>query len=334
MWGNRYAHALAVGAVLGFGGLLFGSPVSAADLPVKAPPPPSSPWVLDVHGFFDFNVANTRVTGGGLLLYNTDSLLIQPSVGLALDIYKDPKGFINSFSVFAGALNKNITDPHGLQAGLRHWQEMDWWAGFSVGFAQHWTFSAQHLEFVFPWDGTAFNDVFKLAFDDSYWGWPITFNPYFQVFYTERGGSTVIFGKRSGTERLEAGIVPTLSLMKPFGIPLTFTAPTWVEFGPSSFWNRNDGTTNFCGPTPAIAVPCPLNNVGYVSSGLQAKYTLESIIPKRLGVWYVRGGVQWVHIVNDALLAAQTSVGTAVVANFPQAKRDVAVVSGGFGFSF
>ena len=100
---------------------------------------------------------------------------------------------------------------------------------------------------MFPWDGTAENYVFALSFNDAFLGWPITFNPYFQVFYNDRGGSTVVLGKRGDTYRLEAGIVPTYSFMKPFNIPLTLTAPTWVEFGPSEFWNRNDGTTNFCG---------------------------------------------------------------------------------------
>ena len=75
--------------------------------------------------------------------------------------------------------------------------------------------------------------------------------------------------------------------------------------------------------------PCALNNVGYFSTGLQAKYTIDAFVPKRLGTWYVKGGVQYYHIINDALLAAQTLAGTAVVATFPQANSDVAIVSGG-----
>ncbi len=70
------------------------------------------------------------------------------------------------------------------------------------------------------------------------------------------------------------------------------------------------------------------------------------IVPKRLGSWYVKGGVQWFHILNDALLAAQGTgglpagsaetafAGTAVVAGFPQAKKDIAVVNVATGFSF
>jgi len=316
---------------------------------VKAPPP--SPWVLDVHGFVDVSFGNTRVTGGGMLLYPTSSALVQPSIGVSLDIYKDKSGFINSFSVFAGIWNEVVPKLGSLQsaAGWRHWQEMDWWVGVKVGFAQHWTLTAQHLEFVFPSPyptsfpptgatfqlPTAVNDVFTLSFNDAYLGLPITFNPYFQIFYTERGGSTVIWGKKSDTYRLEAGIVPTISLAKPYGIPLTISAPIFVEFGPSDFWNRNDGTTNVCGTLSNQ--PCALSNLAYYSAGLQGKYTIDSgVVPKRLGTWYVKGGFQWYHITNEALLAAQTADANAlyVVQHFADAKKDPVIWSGGVGFSW
>jgi hypothetical protein len=302
----------------------------AADMPLKAPPPPPpSPWVLDVHGFFDLSVANTRVTGSGLYLYSR-AAVVQPSLGLALDIYKDPGGFINSFSVYGGVWNETWTNP--LPAGARHWQEMDWWAGFSVGFAQHWKFSAQHLEFqIIPISVNNINDTATLSFDDSYMGFPITFNPYLNVFYTERNGSVVVFGKRKDAVRFDAGISPTYSFQKSTGIPLSISVPTWVAFGPSDFWNRNDGTTNACGVLQNQ--PCALSNLGYVTTGLSAKLGLDSVIPKRLGNWYAKAGVQWYHIDNDALLAAQV-VANPGVPNFASAKRDITVVSGSTGFTF
>jgi hypothetical protein len=328
---NRLATAIAA-AALNVGVMYSGSIASAADMPVKAlPPPPASPWVFDVHGFADLTVANTRVTGSGLYLYPR-AAVVQPSLGLSLDIYKDPKGFINSFSVFGGVWNETWTDPR-LPVSGRHWQEMDWWAGASVGFAEHWKISAQHLEFLFPGGGAAINDTATLSFDDSYLGWLITFNPYINAFYTERGGSVVFLGKRTDAIRFDAGISPTYSFLKSTGIPFTITAPISVAFGPSEFWNRNDGTTNFCGPL--TNAPCALSNVGYYSAGLQGKLALDSVVPKRLGNWYVKGGVQWYHLDNDALLAAQTVAGgIGSVPNFPSAKRDIAVVSGSTGFSF
>jgi hypothetical protein len=344
MFANRFASALVLAAALSLGGL--GSAASAADLKLKAKAPPPTPWVLDVHGGADFTFANTRVTSSsGLLLYPTSSVIFQQTTWLQLDIYKDKSTFINSFSIFGGVWNETYTDPSGFQTAYRHWQEMDWWGGFNVGFAENWGFNYQHLEFNFPWDGGIQNDIFKLSFDDGYLGYPITINPYFSVFYVEGGGSPPILGNRSSIYRLEAGISPTYSFMKPSGVPLTISAPTAVTFGPSSYWNRADGTTNLCGPTSTS--PCALSNLGYVTTGLQAKYSIsDMIVPKRLGSWYIKGGVQWFHILNDALLAAQGTgglpagssetafAGTAVVAGFPQAKKDIAVVNVGTGLSF
>src|SRR2546425_11451088 len=66
MWGNRCAWALVVGATLGFGGMLSGSPTLAADLPVKAPPPPPAAPEFDIHGFFDISFKNDYITPRGL----------------------------------------------------------------------------------------------------------------------------------------------------------------------------------------------------------------------------------------------------------------------------
>jgi hypothetical protein len=323
---RRLGSTLVAGAVA-LGVSCLGSAAFAADMPVKAPPPPASPFVLDVHGFFDLTVASTRVTGSGLYLYPR-AALVQPSLGLALDIYKDPKGFINSFSVFAGVWNESWTRPFG---AARHWQEMDWWAGFSIGFAEHWKLSVQHLQFEIIGVGNPVNDTATLSFDDSYWGWPVTFSPYINLFYTERNGSVVVYGKRTDAFRFDAGITPTYSFMKSHGIPLSISAPTWVAFGPSEFWNRNDGTTNVCGALQNL--PCGLSNVGYYTTGLSAKYALDPWVPKRLGNWYVKGGVQFYHIDNNALLAAQV-VANPGVPNFLAAKRNITMVSGSTGFSF
>ena len=117
---------------------------------------------------------------------------------------------------------------------------------------------------------------------------------------------------------------------KYIGIPLTVSAPTWITVGDTNFWNRQDGTTNLCGSTSTS--PCATNSVGYYSTGLQAKLSIaDTIIPKRLGSWYLKAGVQYYHLQNDALLAAQA---TTVGLTFPNAKRDIVVGSGGLGFSF
>lgn len=324
----RTVSAFLAGAALTLG--IVGSPsvAPAADLPVKAVPV-ATPWVLDVHGGADLTFANTRVTGGGLYLYNR-GFVTQTSVALSLDIYKNPNGFISGVSAFGGVWNENWSSP---PVGGRSWQEMDWWVGFNVNFAKYWTFSAQTLQFEFPGGPTDYNYVFGLAFNDAaFFNWPMGFNPYVNMFYNAAGPSTVVLGKNGGVYRFDVGIAPSYSFMKTANIPLTITAPVWVTVGPTSYWNRADGTTNLCGPTTTS--PCATSNMGYVAAGLQAKYSLETIIPKRLGSWYAKGGVTYYHLVNDALLAAQTPTGVNTAATFPTAHRDIGLVSGGLGFTF
>ena len=116
-----------------------------------------------------------------------------------------------------------------------------------------------------------------------------------------------------------------------------FTAPTWVTLGPSSYWNKNDGTTNKCGTLSTS--PCSLSNTGVFTTGLQGKLALDSIVPKRLGGWYVKAGARYYRILNDALLAAQEFTGSAggaagVFGTFPNAHRDVGVVYAGAGLGF
>ncbi len=174
------------------------------------------------------------------------------------------------------------------------------------------------------------NYVFGLALDDSFLGLPIAFNPYVNLFYNATGGSTVALGKTSSTYRFDIGIARATALPSRMAFPLTVTFPMQVTVGPSSYWNRADGTTNTCGPTTEL--PCSSGGVGYTSVGIAGKYLLTDIIPSRLGTWYVKAGASWVHVFNDSLLGAQVAVGSATT--FPNAKRDIGVYNGGFGFSF
>ncbi|WP_068015339.1 hypothetical protein [Rhodoplanes sp. Z2-YC6860] len=328
----KSASALLVGAAISLGAITsVTSSASAADLlPVKAKAPVIGPTVpLDVHGYFDLTFATTRITPGGLMIYPRGGYLSQPEVGLSIDIYKDPNGFINSVSVFGGVWNEFWSSP---PPGGRTWQEMDWWAGFTVGFARDWKFTAQKLDFVFPSGGSDLqNYYFILAYDDSKLGlFPFAWNPTVKLFWTHHGGSAVVLGKTSDGYRFEVGVAPSWSMQKYWGIPLTFTIPTWVAVAPSSYYNRNDGTTNLCGATQNL--PCGTDNLGLVSTGLQARYSLAGVVPTRLGSWYIKAGVQYYHISNDALLASQVITGAAP--NFSSAHKDVVVGNTGIGFTF
>ena len=154
----------------------------------------------------------------------------------------------------------------------------------SVKFARHWKFGVEYVEFLSPttvttsFPATERNFEFSLAYDDSHWGYPIVINPYVKLFYAASGPSTVVLGKRGDTYDVEIGMVPTFDTKKYTGVPLIFSAPTWITVGPKDYWNRNDGTTNFCGLLSNA--PCATSNAGVFSTGLQAKYMLEHVDPE------------------------------------------------------
>src|SRR5471030_2330034 len=183
--GSGIKYFLGTALSLGVAGL--SSVASAADFPVKAKVPiVGASMPLDVHGFADYTIASGRVTPGGLRIYPNRGSLSQFEVGLSLDIYKNPTGFVNSFSVFGGIWNEIWSSP---PSGTRSWQEMDWWVGGSVGFAKYYNLSVQSLQFEFPGGlPTARMVVVTLSANDKTWGLPIALNPYVNWFYNYTGG--------------------------------------------------------------------------------------------------------------------------------------------------
>jgi hypothetical protein len=299
-----------------------GSAALAADMPVKAPPPPAPE--LDMHAFFDISFKNDYITPRGLLVTNT-GLTTQVLGGLAADVYKDKGGFINLVSFYGYVWNDIWSAQKHPTASS--WNEFDWAVGMSVKFAQNWKFGVEYVEFISPPGNFRIerNVELTLAYDDGWWwgGAPFAINPYVKLFYAVSGSSTVVTGKAGDTYDVEIGITPTLDTKKYTGIPLTLSAPTWVTVGPSDYWNIG---ANVCGPAL-----CSKDNAGVFSTGLTGKLALDWV-PSRFGKWYAKAGFQYYHIINDNLLLAQTLVGTA--ATFASAHEDVFVGFGGVGFSF
>jgi hypothetical protein len=150
-------------------------------------------------------------------------------------------------------------------------------------------------------------------------------------------------GQSSNALEVFLGMTPTIDLMKYWGLPITLSAPTSVTLGPSSYWNRNDGTTNFCAPLSSPmggpSAPCALSNLGYFTTGLTGITPVTAFIPKRLGDWSVKYGFQYYHIINDALLAAQEFTAGAsgvstVNGTFSQTTRDIVVGFVGVAMTF
>jgi len=309
--------------------LAFGSggSASAADLPVKAPPVAPAPAVpLDIHGFFDVSGKPDYISPRGLLLTNT-GLTTQITTGFSLDLHKNPGGFINDVAVNFGIWNDLWSKQNSPTVGS--WNEFDWWVGGALAFAHDWKFGVTYVEFLSPPGAfsTIRNVEFSLRYSDGPTGWALTFDPYVKLFYSASGPSTVAVGKKGGIYDVELGFVPTIDLKKYGWLPITLTAPTWVTVGPANFWNR--GVTG-CGPS--VLTQCATSNAGVFSTGLTAKLPIDFLIPPRLGNWYVDGGVQYYHLINDSLLLAQTATGTAP--SFAAAKRGIVVGFAGLGFAY
>ncbi len=319
----RSTTALLVGCVWALG--LGGTAALAADMamPVKAPPPPPPPpswW----SGFVELDGESFLINPQGQALINTGSASLV--AGLNLTLYKDKTGFINNVTV-GGLL---ATDWSGSGFG-------GYWANGgnnstngvlfdtvfilsqAVTFGQYWTLSNEYVNVYsndvadgngglakcsmtncsgFP---TLIFDQVKLSLNDSFTGWPITFNPYVTWYYvlpsvgTPGGGgpgsvSPACFSCQVNNYDFFLGATPTWDWTKQFGIPITWKVPTYVTVGPASFWNGNGDGLGLASS----------GNVGVFTIGLTAVYPL-TWLPAQYGHWYAKAGFQWYDVINTSL---------------------------------
>jgi hypothetical protein len=291
-----------------------------AALPVKATPPappPPSWW----SGFVELDGESFLITpsGGALIPHGSASF----SAGLALSLYKNPTGIINDFSV--GLFLD--TDWSGHFSG--------YWAGGgpsangalfqtvlglnqSVTFEKYWTLGNTFYNVISNDSQTkpAFAgcvgaacaaltnfsgypalvwDELKLTLNDSFTGWPITFNPYVTWYYEMQsinihGISAACVGACAVNDyQFFLGMTPTIDLHKYWGIPVTLKAPTYVTVGPSSFWNA----------APELVGPSS-GSLGVFTTGLTAIVPLSFMAPQ-FGHWFAKVGFQWYDVINTAM---------------------------------
>jgi hypothetical protein len=306
-----------------------GIAIGLATLPMRAnasepyAPPPAPAVGSAIHGFGDVTFTNDYITPRGLLVTNT-GLTTQILNGLVFSLYKG-HGLISNVTLTAGIWNDLWSEQNNPKVGS--WNEFDWFVGLDFTVARNWNAGVQFVQFLSPPGNfrAESNIQFSLAYDDSNRGWPIAIHPYVKLFYAAAGDSTVVEGKKGDTYDVELGLVPTY-IIKHYNRSITLTAPTWITVGPTTYWN--DGATG-CGPVPTSA--CAKSNAGVFSTGLAARMPLDFISPA-YGNWYIKGGVQYYHIINDSLLLAQTAVGTA--SSYADAHREVVTGFGSIGFSW
>jgi len=289
------------------------------------------------------------------MLVNPQGFILQTQAaatlvaGLNLTLYKDKAGFINNVTVGALlATDWSSTPFTGVWAltgpsdsgGLF---DTVFVASAAVTFGQYWTLSNEFLNVYsndvtcaiagqagcaptatgahgfgyLPWD------QIKLSLNDSFTGWPITFNPYVQYWYewagtTGQAAACATCINNSGD--FFVGMTPTIDLSKYWGIPVTLKAPTYVTVGPTSFWGAGSS-----------------GGVGMFTTGLTAVLPL-SWMPAQYGHWYVKGGFQYYDIINTNLQlsnAISACGGTATIATCPSSQTTNIIVGfGGIGVAF
>lgn len=276
------------------------------------------PLNSNIHGYVDLGFKNDYVTPRGLLVTKT-GVTTQVLTGLILDIYKEPSSLISKVSLVGYIWNDLWSKQHNHNVGC--WNEMDWGLGASLQIANDWQFTSQYVEFLSPPGNFTpeKNIETTLAYDDSKWKLPVVINPYVRWFWTVSGDSTVTVGKRGRTFDVELGLVPTFDFRK-YDFPLILLAPTWLTVGPAEFWNGGK-----------LGLKNKRSNFGVFSTGLRAEIPIE-YIPTSLGSWYIYGGVQYYHFINDSLLQAQTV--TLGISSWTKAHRHAYVAVAGFGFRF
>lgn len=354
----RSSIALLVGCVWALG--LGGTAALAADmsLPTKAPPP-AAPPPLDIHGFVELDYSSFLINpqGQALAVQGAETLV----AGLNWTLYKSKTGFINNITVgggialdfansFDGYWGLYNTNGGGTAAGATPKNSSGdgvlydsvYFVDASVTFGQYWTLSDTYYN-VYSDDvcGTTacavaagagmgfgwlnFNEL-KLSLNDSFTGWPITFNPYVTWYYEFTGWDAnqmpACFSCQDNAGDFFIGMTPTLNF-KAWGFPqFTLKAPTYVTVGSSSFWT-NPGC---CGVASS-------GGVGVFTTGLTGVWNL-TWVPANYGNWYFKGGVQWYDIVNSALEASNQVSLCGAAGPCSNARRDIVVGFAGLGVAF
>jgi hypothetical protein len=322
-------------------------------MPVKAPPPPAPP-PLDIHGFVEWDWESFLINpqGQALVNHSTGTMV----AGLDWNIYKNKGGFINSVSVGGGMAtdwSSNFPGYWGSFGPSANGDLFDavFFVDQSVTFGTYWTLSDTFYN-VYSGDvaGSAaaaatslggaigfpflnFNEL-KIALNDSFTGWPITFNPYVTWYYEFNGGGVAqpaCFDCQVGSD-FTIGMTPTMNMSKWWGVPLTLKAPTYVTVGPSSFWGGNAAAG---APGVVPGSPGSSGGIGVFSTGLTGIWSL-AWVPANYGHWYVKGGFQWYDIINANLVASNafSICGLAFATCSSSATKSVFVGFAGLGVGF
>ena len=350
----RSSFALLAGCAvaLGFGGTAalaadMGLPTKAAPMAAAAPPP------LDIHGFVEFDWVSSFINPNGLLLnqHGAEDVV----AGLNWTVWHGG-GWISNVTV-GGLAFADFSHPNHVWdnwAPTMYGDLFDFGGQLSASatFFQYWTLREAYTVVINSHVGgfssfqaasncnlpqlfygcsasppLPFNQL-RLTFSNSFTGWPITWNPYVEWYWSFENFDQAAAGTnaataacfRCGPNRGDffIGMDPTISMAKWWGVPLTFKAPTYVTVGPANFWigagwrrpylpgiMRRIRTKLPC--SPIGEAPTAGSIWGVFTTGLTAIYDLK-FIPSNYGGWYIKGGFQYYNIINPVQRAENLAV--------------------------
>ena len=257
----------------------------------------------ELHGFGDISVKSDYVTPRGLVVVD-DGVTVQVLNGLVL---KSPGGV-----TFHAGTWVDLNPGYNKAENITAVNEFDYFVGVSAYVTPKVEVGAEYSAFISGQPSVAFkpehNIEFSVKYHDGDKDSPITINPYAKLFWAVSSkSSTVVLGKAGDTFDIEVGAVPTVKAG-----PAKFSMPTWVTFGPKSYWGpAGDGIKD--------------SNFGVFSTGLKAETPLTFLKGGASASVYAQ--VQYYHLINDNLTVART-----ILTN--STGRDKFVFGGGISFGF
>ena len=133
-----------------------------------------------------------------------------------------------------------------------------------------------------------------LSLDDSRWLKPVSLHPFMDMRFARHD------------DYLLLGLSPTVHI-KPAGVAVTLTMPTWATIGPPDFWGG-------------------LSHAGVFTTGLTAIFPL-TFIPRKFGAWHFDAGAQYYSLLAHSLIRTSQFIGSG-------GHRNIVVGFTGFGVHF
>ncbi len=226
--------------------------IAHAGTETPAPASIETPKKSIFSGDLGVTVANQYNTRG--LIIQDDGVTFQPYLNLYANVYKG-EGFVNSASIFLGLWSdvSSNTDVSGPGNDGSHFTEFDYGLGFTVNFADRWTFTSFYNRWTSPADGYGDGHWINgtIAFDDTgLLGENLSLKPYLLVL-RDLGGDAAT-GLQKNAWYIEPGIRPNYTFFAGSETPVNVALLVKAGLGNKFYGGETYG---YIAAGPQITVP-------------------------------------------------------------------------------